>query len=73
MAYSMGFVYDIGGGTYRLLFFCSKNISLIRKEVVKMENNTYTVVYDDNGCRDACVNRTNAEYEGRDPEYYEWN
>ena len=28
---------------------------------------------ENNGCRDAYVNHTNADYEGYSEEYYEWN
>lgn len=49
-----------------------------RKQLVREENrNPLNSIefedYRDSGCRDAYVNHTNADYEGYNDEYYEWN
>ena len=46
-------------------------------EYEKKENPLNSIEFEDyresNGCRDAYVNHTNADYEGYSDEYYEWN
>lgn len=43
----------------------------------KKENPLNSIEFEDyreiDGCRDAYINHTNADYEGHSEEYYEWN
>ena len=51
----------------------------LKKQPVREENRNplNSIEFEDyresSGCRDAYVNHTNADYEGYDNEYYEWN
>jgi hypothetical protein len=48
-----------------------------RKQLKDERNPLNSIEFEDyresSGCRDAYVNHTNADYEGYDNEYYEWN